>query len=150
MGGDPYPVAQPGLDFGRLRRADQLDGGAGLAAERGPLGQQGFLRLREGEGQPVAHRHPHVMAEPLGRRRPHAVPFQRIGNKGDPRHLHGQRAGIDAGRLAAEGAALDQSDIHAAARREKRDRRSMDTAADDTEIVNARHRGAGSGMGMSP
>ena len=74
---------------------------------------------------------------------------QGVGNEGDARHLHGQRAGIDAGGLAAERSAVQQGDVHATPRAEEGGRCAVNATADHREIVHVAHNGAGLGMGMS-
>ena len=140
---------QSRLDLGCALPADDLDRRARLATLAGAVGQKLFLLRGEGERQAVADDDADVMAEPLARRGPHGVRAQRIGDERDTRHLHGQRAGIDARGAAADLVALDQRHRHAAARSQQRDRRSVHAAPDDDEIVHARHSGAGVGIGMS-
>ena len=68
-------------------------------------------------------------------------------------HLHGERAGVHAGCLAAERAALEERRAHAGAREGEGDHAAVKAAADDQGIEGVRwgsiHSGAGSGTGMS-
>ncbi len=58
-----------------------------------------------------------VDAQPVGGIELQLAPLHGVGNKSCARHVQGERAGIDAGCLAADLTAVDQGDPHATARK---------------------------------